>query len=64
VLSGHREVLPQPVQQRETLGGEVGPLERRGVVSAEQRLYSFSWKLLLRKEGGVFLMVSKVINFH
>jgi len=24
VLSGHREVLPQPVQQRETLGGELG----------------------------------------
>ena len=30
MLSGHREVLPQPVQKRETLGGEAGPLERRG----------------------------------
>jgi len=30
VLSGHREVLPQTVQQREMLGGEVGPPERRG----------------------------------
>ncbi len=30
MLSGHREVLPQPVQQRETLGGEAGPPERRG----------------------------------
>ncbi len=30
MLSGHREVLPQTVQQRETLGGEAGPPERRG----------------------------------
>ena len=30
MLSGHREVLPQPVQKRETLGGKAGPPERRG----------------------------------
>jgi len=30
VLSGHREVLPQTVQQRETLGGEAGPPKRPG----------------------------------
>ena len=46
MLSGHREVLPQPVQQRETLGGEAGPPERRGWMR-EQRLNSFSWKLLI-----------------
>ena len=28
--AGIGEVLPQPVQKRETLGGEAGPLERRG----------------------------------
>ena len=30
MLSGHPEVLPQLVQKRATLGGEAGPLERRG----------------------------------
>ena len=30
MLSGHREMLPRPVQQPERLSGEAGPPERLG----------------------------------
>ncbi len=47
MLSGHRELLPRPVQQPERLSGEEGRRSDLGGMR-ESRLYSFSWKLLYR----------------
>ena len=51
VLSGHREVLPQPVQKRETLGGEAGSPERRGWYAPSRDSTVFRGNYCLRKSS-------------
>src|SRR5208283_282621 len=53
VLSGHRKVLPQPVQQRETLGGEAGPPERRGRYAPSRDCTIFRGNYWLSDHGHV-----------
>jgi len=53
VLSGHREVLPQPVQKRETLGGEAGPLERRGCYAPSSDYTVFRGNYCLTRKFGI-----------